>query len=109
LALLVQAGLSPAEALQTATWNPARYFDATDRQGAIHPGYVADLVLLDGDPLANIANTRRIRAVVADGRYLDRESLDRMLATAEQAAASGNADKPRRPNPPVGSANRREP
>jgi hypothetical protein len=101
LALLVEAGLTPAEALQTATWNPARYLDAIDRQGAVRPGYLADLVLLDGDPLADIANTRRIRAVVADGRYLDRESLDRMLAMAEQAAASGDADKPRRPNPPT--------
>jgi hypothetical protein len=99
LALLVEAGLSPAEALKTATWNPARYFDALDRLGAVRAGLLADLVLLDANPLTDIANTKRIRAVVADGRYLDREALDHLLAEAEQRAASGESDKPKRPNP----------
>lgn len=86
LALLVRAGLTPLEALRTATLNPARYFGATDSLGSIARGKRADLVLLDGNPLTDIANTRRIRSVVLHGRYLDRAALDRMLANAKQDA-----------------------
>lgn len=50
------------------------------------PGRLADLVLLDADPLEDIRNTRRIRAVVLDGRYLDRRALDELLGQAEAAA-----------------------
>ena len=57
----------------------------------------ADLVLLDGDPLADIRNARRISAVVANGRYLDRPTLDAMLATAERLARSGKHDLIHRP------------
>jgi imidazolonepropionase-like amidohydrolase len=88
LALLVQAGLTPLEALRTATLNPAVFLKATDSLGTIEPGKLADLVLLEGDPLANIRNTARVRAVVANGRYLDRRALDALLATAE---ATGSA------------------
>jgi imidazolonepropionase-like amidohydrolase len=83
LALLVQAGLTPLEALRTATLNPAAFLKATDSLGTIEPGKLADLVLLEGDPLANIRNTAKVRAVVANGRYLDRGALDALLATAE--------------------------
>jgi len=86
LALLVEAGFSPLEALQTATLNPARFLNATDSMGAIAPGKLADLVLLDADPLADIHNTTKIRAVFANGRYLDRAALDAMLADVERAA-----------------------
>jgi hypothetical protein len=79
LALLVAAGLTPREALQAATIQPARYFNATDSLGTVTVGKVADLVLLDADPLADINNTRRIAGVVLRGRYLDREQLDDLL------------------------------
>ena len=70
LALLVRAGQSPAEALRAATLEPARYFSATDSLGTIAVGRRADLVLLDADPLRDIRNTRRIRAVIANGRQV---------------------------------------
>jgi imidazolonepropionase-like amidohydrolase len=82
LALLVRdAGLTPREALWSATAGPARYFGLEREMGAIAAGMAADLVLLDRDPLADIGNTTSIRAVVADGRLLDRAALDALLAT----------------------------
>jgi imidazolonepropionase-like amidohydrolase len=54
--------------------------------GTIAVGQSADLVLLDGNPLEDIANVRRIRAVVSDGRFLDRAALDRLLVQAKAAA-----------------------
>ena len=86
LELLVRAGLSPRAALQTATLNPARFLAGTDSMGTIAKGKLADLVLLDGNPLDDIRNTRRIRAVVANGRYLDRAVLDSILAAAGRSA-----------------------
>jgi imidazolonepropionase-like amidohydrolase len=67
LQLLVEAGLSPAEALRAATITPARVLGVDDELGTVEPGKVADLVLLDGDPLEDISNTRRIHAVIARG------------------------------------------
>jgi imidazolonepropionase-like amidohydrolase len=99
LAALVEAGLTPLESLRTATLNPARYFEKVGEFGAVAPGMVADLVLIDGDPLADIRNARRISAVVANGRYLDRPTLDAMLATAERMARSGKHDLIHRPGP----------
>jgi cytosine/adenosine deaminase-related metal-dependent hydrolase len=89
LELLVEAGLSPLEALRAATLNPARYLEATDSLGTVAPGKLADLVLLSANPLEDIRNTRRIAAVVLNGRYLDRAVLDRWLAEAERAAEGG--------------------
>jgi len=88
LALLVEAGLSPEAALAAATVSPARYFGATDSLGTIAVGKLADLVLLDADPLADIRNTRRIRAVVLNGRLLERTDLDQLLAGARRGALS---------------------
>jgi len=85
LSLLVKAGLSEMEALETATRHPARAFNLTD-QGTVERGMRADLVLLDANPLEHIENTRRIRAVVANGRLLERHELDAMLADIETAA-----------------------
>jgi imidazolonepropionase-like amidohydrolase len=82
----VAAGFSPLEALQTATINPARFFGQQDRMGAVEPGMVADLVLLKADPLAEIANTQKIAAVIARGHYFSREDLDKMLIQVEHAA-----------------------
>lgn len=86
LALYVESGLSPLEALRTATLNPARYLGATDSLGTVEAGKMADLVLLDANPLDDIANTQRIRAVVLSGRLFDRDALDALLAEAERAA-----------------------
>jgi Amidohydrolase family len=86
LSLLVKAGLSEMEALETATRKPARFFNLTD-QGTIEPGMRADLVLLDANPLQNIDNTRKIRTVVTAGRLFERKALDAMLADIEKAAS----------------------
>jgi imidazolonepropionase-like amidohydrolase len=80
LALLVEAGLSPRQALWSATAGPAQFAGMADSVGSIAVGRVADLVLLDGDPLADIANTRRIRAVIQRGRAYGRATLDSLLA-----------------------------
>jgi len=87
LGLLVHSGLTPAEALRTATINPARFFGVTDSLGTVATGKVADLVLLDANPLADIANTKRIRAVIQGGRLLNRSALDAMLVQAKARAA----------------------
>jgi imidazolonepropionase-like amidohydrolase len=90
LALLVQAGLTPAEALRAATLNPARFLGREADLGTIAQGKTADLVLLDGNPLQDIRNTTKIGAVVFNGRFADRAALDRMLSQAEAVAlASG--------------------
>lgn len=88
LALLVEAGLTPYEALRTGTVNPAVYFGATTTFGAIEPGLAADLVLLDDNPFADIANTRRIHGVMRQGRWLDRQALDGMLSRFERDEGS---------------------
>src|SRR5215470_3790702 len=69
LGLLVRAGFTPLEALRSATVSPAVYLSMSDRLGRVEKGKLADLVLLEANPLDDIANTRRIRAVVANGRY----------------------------------------
>lgn len=86
LALFVEAGLSPLEALQTATINPAKLFGREKELGTIEKGKLADMVLLDANPLADISNTRKINAVVINGRYLSKEFLEKMLADVEAAA-----------------------
>src|SRR5579862_8847295 len=82
----VAAGFTPMEALQTATINPAKFLGMEDRLGTIEKGKLADLVLLDANPLDDIRNTQKIAAVIVDGRYLSRTDLDRMLADVEKAA-----------------------
>jgi hypothetical protein len=77
---LVTAGLTPMQALQTATRNPADFFGKLDSMGTVEKGKIADLVLLDANPLESIANTTKINAVVVNGLLLDRKALDRMLA-----------------------------
>lgn len=86
LARFVDAGFSPLEALQTATINPARFLGRAAELGTVEPGKLADLVVLDRNPLADIANTRAIAAVVAAGRYLSRDELDRILREVATAA-----------------------
>jgi imidazolonepropionase-like amidohydrolase len=83
LALLVDAGLSPLAALQSATLNAAEFVGQADFRGTVAPGKIADLVLLDKDPLTDIHNTRSIRAVVFNGKLYSRGALDAMMAEAE--------------------------
>jgi imidazolonepropionase-like amidohydrolase len=76
----VDAGFTPMEALQTATTNPAKFLGRQADFGTVEKGKIADLVLLDADPTTDIRNTRKIAAVVANGRYFPREKLDGILA-----------------------------
>ncbi|HJQ09467.1 MAG TPA: amidohydrolase family protein [Gemmatimonadaceae bacterium] len=85
LALLVKSGMTPLEALQTATLNPAEFLGMQGSLGAIEKGKTADLVLLDANPLDDIANTRRIAAVVANGRLFDRAALKALLQHVDSA------------------------
>jgi len=94
LELFVTAGLTPMQALQTATREPARFLGVADTAGTVQEGRNADLVVLDANPLADIRNTTRIHAVVVAGRLIDAAERTRMLAAIE-AAASGMPDRPR--------------
>jgi hypothetical protein len=82
--LLVKCGLTPAQALQSATILPARLFKKDKVAGSIQIGKGADLVLLHANPLEDISNTRKINAVVANGRLLTRKDLDKLLEDAKK-------------------------
>jgi imidazolonepropionase-like amidohydrolase len=86
LALLVQAGFSPMQALQAATVEPARYPGVQDSVGTVRPRKVADLVILDANPLTNIRPTQKIHAVLVRGRLISAEQRARMLTDVETAA-----------------------
>jgi hypothetical protein len=88
LAMLVQAGLTPMESLQAATINPARFLGMEKDLGTIEKGKVANLVLLEADPLTNIHHTTKISEVFLAGKEFDRPALDQMLRSAEAAAKS---------------------
>jgi imidazolonepropionase-like amidohydrolase len=87
LELIAKSGLSPMETLQTATRNAGVYLGLSDT-GTIEKGKRADLVLLDANPLDSISNTRKIRSVVINGRYLSRSDLDGLLHTVQLEAAN---------------------
>jgi imidazolonepropionase-like amidohydrolase len=91
LALLVDAGLLPMAALETATRNAALFMGQLNRRGTIEVGKIADLVLLDRDPLVDIRNTRSIQAVVLKGKLYSRSDLDAMLAKARVLASRQQA------------------
>lgn len=88
MGLLAQAGLSPLDILQAAIVTPTEYVGRTAEFGAIAPGHVADLVLLDENPLEDIRNARKIQTVVFNGRVFDRAALDRLQ---EEVAAKAKA------------------
>jgi hypothetical protein len=86
LGWLVKSGFTPLQALQAATLNPAVFLAKTDRYGVAEVGRVADLILLDANPLDDIGNTRKIFAVVRGGKYYARDALDKMLQQVEKVA-----------------------
>lgn len=91
LALLVKAGLTPLQALETATTNPALLLGLSKEWGHVSPGCYANFVLLNADPLMDIANTKNIHAVVLNGEFLDRRHLDTMLRDAEISRSTADA------------------
>ena len=91
LRLLVEAGLSPMQALQAATINVARLVGRDKELGALAPGQLADMVLLDADPIRSIQNTTRINMVMTNGGLWERPALDRLLRDAESAAVTAEA------------------
>jgi hypothetical protein len=80
--LLVSAGLGPAAALRAATLDAARALGREGTIGAVAPGLLADLLLLEANPLDDIRATRRIAAVIAGGRYFERPALERLAPPA---------------------------
>jgi imidazolonepropionase-like amidohydrolase len=80
---LVAAGMEPHQALRAATLAPARFLGWDEAMGAIEKGKVADLVLLNANPLLDIRNTRRIEAVVSRGKFYSRKNLDAILAAVK--------------------------
>jgi imidazolonepropionase-like amidohydrolase len=86
LQYLVLAGLSPAQALYSATLGPAKAFGMSSTLGAIEAGMLADLVLLSADPLADITNTTKITAVIADGRLYQQQEREQALNYVEEQA-----------------------
>jgi Amidohydrolase family len=82
--LFVASGFTPFEALQTATRNPAEFLGLIKDLGTVEKGKLADLVIVESNPLEDIRNTRKVFGVVINGRYLPKESLQTMLAEAEK-------------------------
>lgn len=92
LALYVKSGLSPAQALATATLTGPAWFGLGDQYGAVEAGRMADLLLLDANPLADIAATKSTHMVVLRGKVIDRAALDHMLADVRAKVAAWNRE-----------------
>ena len=90
-----ELGMTPVEALESATRKPAEFMGIADSVGSIAPGMIADLVLLDANPLDDIRNTTNIVAVVLGGTVFDREALDDVLAAVDSAPDQTVNDWPR--------------
>lgn len=88
MALLVKAGLTPMQAIQAATKNPAEFLGRDKSVGTIEKNKLADMVLLSANPLEDINNTRKIAAVFFQGKMYDRASLNRMLGSAAARAGT---------------------
>lgn len=87
LSLLVETGFTPMEALQAATRNPAIYLGELSSHGTVERGKLANLILLEANPLENIRNSRQIAGVVLKGRYFPKQELEQMLEAAERIAS----------------------
>jgi imidazolonepropionase-like amidohydrolase len=88
LELLVRTGMTPVQALRAATLTPARFLGVRGVTGTVSQGSIADLLLVDADPLADIRNTRRVHAVVANGRLIAAAERERMLADVAAACVA---------------------
>jgi len=88
ISFLVEAGLTPMQALQAATKNSAEFLGKLKVQGTVEQGKLADLLLLDSNPLDDIHNTQKIRALVLRGKLWDRTALDGLLASVEKFAGA---------------------
>ncbi|MGA2095762.1 MAG: amidohydrolase family protein [Candidatus Acidiferrum sp.] len=93
LSELVRAGFTPMEALQSATRGAAQFLGREKELGTVETGHVADLVLLSANPVENIANTRKVWAVVRKGAFYDRAALDSLLEQAKKEAANVREEK----------------
>ena len=78
LELMVESGLTELQALATATLQPAKYFRMEDSLGLVKKDYIADLILLNKNPLEDIARTKDIFAVIKDGNFIDKARLDQI-------------------------------
>ena len=85
LSQFVESGLSPLEAIETATLNPAKYFNLDAELGWIGETTWADLLILDANPLDDIHNTEKINAVIKQGNYFDRNALDKLLKDVSES------------------------
>lgn len=90
LRLMVEAGLTPLQALQSATLNPAWFLGQLNTLGTIEAGKLADLVVLDASPLDDIRNVARIDAVITQGKLLDRAALNSLIQEAARAGGPAN-------------------
>jgi imidazolonepropionase-like amidohydrolase len=93
LKLFVEAGLTPMQALETATTNPSLFLGLSKTWGRVEPGYTANLVLLNADPLADISNVNKIDSVVVSGQRLDRAQLDQLLDEAKIPDGGSNVNR----------------
>ncbi|WP_237771099.1 amidohydrolase family protein [Kribbella sp. ALI-6-A] len=93
LELLVGSGATPRQALYAATVEPARFLGLSDDLGSVAPRKLADLVVLDADPLLDIRNTRRIHTVVTRGRVISPAARARMLTDVEAAVQAPPAGR----------------
>jgi len=103
LANFVEAGFTPMESLRTATSGPAKFLGLENSYGSVEAGKIADLVLLSANPLDDIHNTKKITAVILNGRLFDRAALDRILKQVESAAKPNGAQARTNPKTPATS------
>src|SRR5205807_4537650 len=98
---MTRAGLSPLQAIQTATINPAKFLGREKMQGTIEIGKRADLVLLEADPLTDISNTRRIDSVMVRGQLFLRPQVHRIIAAHRAHPRTRNYPSPSASSPSV--------
>ncbi|GIO99585.1 amidohydrolase [Paenibacillus lautus] len=99
LELLVKSGLTPLQALQTATLNPAKYLGREHELGTVEEGKLADLVLLAANPLKDIRNTTAISAVILDGKLMEKQDLTKAIKTYQVIKMSDVKNQPQSSQP----------
>jgi imidazolonepropionase-like amidohydrolase len=87
---MTNAGLTPLQALQTATINPAKYLNKIDSLGTISPNKYADILLLADNPLKNISNTKKIEGLVVNGRFYNKKGLEALKQSAKDLSIRMN-------------------